>query len=342
MYKQVLIVSVLCVLVNNGDASIFAKVMVVPKIPIPEKGFVLPYITGAQYPNLNISYINFTGTDTFGRNRAILTLSDFPDLLQVDMNKLSLGRLPNFSNVPKLNAISAYGNRLRNIVKDWFADTPLEILILESNRIKKIDDGAFGDVMSFVDLSCNELTEISAKWFRKPGRMELFSLRSNKITTLPASLLRKFTNLTELDLSYNQIVTVGPAALTGPRIMNTLDLSVNLITELPANVMQNSKHYIQYMFLSYNRLNFLEASLLDKLEVVEFRIYGNPWHCTCLQSIEHWMTEKGVICRQVRNASDPICIYPLSYADKCIETVDNELYRSYVKSLNPPPPPKCV
>jgi hypothetical protein len=146
-------------------------------------------------------------------------------------------------------------------------------LDLSNNLITSLSPGTFGGLSLLygtylsINLEGNQISSISADAFQwsSSGRLQYIRLDNNRITTLPAGLLRGLDSLNLLDLAGNQISTLHSGFcrdLTYPYW--SLRMSNNQISSLPNDAFHGCWNIVS-LDLSNNRMTTLPSSLLRGL-----------------------------------------------------------------------------
>ncbi|XP_028134901.2 leucine-rich repeat-containing G-protein coupled receptor 4-like [Diabrotica virgifera virgifera] len=114
-------------------------------------------------------------------------------------------------------------------------------LFLSDLNISQILPGAFGQtILTLIDLSGNNLSEISLGVFNSLHNLKALVLSKNKLTMLPNHCFTGLTNLEVLDLSYNKLLAFY-FAVFDPSLhtMSILDLSYNELLKFEVDVKIN-------------------------------------------------------------------------------------------------------
>lgn len=301
--------------------------------------FPLPVIDGNHLRNNTIHTLELLSKEPKDENKPLKMIANFAFLQYINISNFELETIPKFLNLPLAEFIIFEYNDLTKITANSFSNLPnLTILEFSSNIIEEIENNAFGQFLREVYLNCNLLTEVKKSWFENPAVLEILSITNNKISFLDENLLQNFVNLKVVNFANNVITTIGDGAFSGSHY-KYISIQGNQISELRSTVFSTSDVTIDLFNIGLNKMNFLAQNLLDKLKVKRFLIFGNPWQCPCLKKITNWLVKSGVSSkmiasdRQKWSENNPVCIYALSFANTCIEVVDNELYTSYLENL---------
>lgn len=82
-------------------------------------------------------------------------------------------------------------------------------------------------------------------------------------------------------LNHNRIKVLPREFLARQPSLMEVDLSWNLLEELPEGFIKNSDS-IEKLYLQGNKLQFLPSSVLQKPNLQNLELDGNPWDCSCL------------------------------------------------------------
>jgi Leucine-rich repeat (LRR) protein len=133
----------------------------------------------------------------------------------------------------------------------------LTYLSLYENKIQSIPDGLFASTPNLqqIDMSSNQITTLQHGAFSGLENLYYLYLNNNQINTIASGALAGLTNLYHLYLSYNQLYSVETGAFT--------------------NIFQERG----YLYLDYNDLKTLPASLPNEVGNIYINAYNN-----CLDS----------------------------------------------------------
>jgi Leucine-rich repeat (LRR) protein len=147
------------------------------------------------------------------------------------------------------------------IKKDAFPILNATILKLDNNKITKIEDGAFNNLINLKELylNNNNITKIEVGIFNEFSNLEKLDLSNNHITKIDPKSLSNLSYLEELNLSTNQITTLTKNEFYGLNSLKNLDLSNNKITEINSLAFHKSHKLLYLNLLNNNELkkNFL-------------------------------------------------------------------------------------
>ena len=165
---------------------------------------------------------------------------------------------------------------------DLFSFHRAEILILRSNEIREFQLCCF-DSLHTLDLSCNNITNISALVNSHMITLMFLNLSDNNIGFLCKGYFENMTLLSKIDLSHNRLLfqPVSPYRLNYeprnigylPKYLSWLDLSNNLLTYIPATLF--SQVSLSVLNLSANRITQVEQHFHNLARLVALDLSCN-------------------------------------------------------------------
>lgn len=255
---------------------------------------------------------------------------------------------PVFRDVPKLIAVDLSKNDIEQIKKETLSNTTVSSIFLANNNISKIEDGAFGSNVYWVQLACNALKTFSPAWFQNPKIVYALNLDGNQIEHFKSTDFSAFSNLYDINLSYNMIKRFEPGTLAYTDFFAWVHLHNNGLTDLDANVFKSSVT-LYGLNIQYNNLTYLSNDFLKNIHLQQFaNVVGNPWQCTCFEAIRRWVLwgDYGEDFFKKKGQSDPYCAKSLESPLYCDPDVPDkeELINSYAEAINVPvkKPEYCV
>lgn len=186
-------------------------------------------------------------------------LPDFPSTLQelkINENHLKGIEENSFQGLSDLLTLELEGNLLSEGNVDPLAFRPLSqlsYLRLGRNHFRTIPQGLPPSLLE-VYLENNLIEEISDSVFNQTTNLNVISLRHNRLDESRIAPLAwiNHKNLESIDLSYNRLYLV-PSYL--PRALVHLVLVGNQIERIPGFVFAHMEPGIEYLYLSYNKLD---------------------------------------------------------------------------------------
>lgn len=199
-------------------------------------------------------------------------------------------------------------------------------LDLSKNRIELIEEGAFSGLHSLksLDLSQNELTDISSRNWPYLAELENLDLSSNRFGSIYAGFFEGLASLRMLNLERNEdLERVELNAFAGLQKLDTLKLRncphLSFIDEYAFE----HPNQLRQVHLSNNALSKISSNLLNWRQITKLELSGNPWNCDCellrfLPDIIKDLQEKKSMNRV---ESRPICTFPEEVSGLSIDSV---------------------
>lgn len=188
------------------------------------------------------------------RSNGIQGVADFTTLqnlqsLDVSWNRIEELRLPTTNRLRHLDCS-------RNCLTELsLPGGRLETLCSSHNRLQNVDITLPCNVLSYIDLSTNQLVQVPY-WVPQARSAQHLDLGHNCLTSVPASLFSP--TLSQLDtvrLNHNSIANF-PESITAQCHIRHLDLQHNCLTALPPNLLRHA-YRLQWLNASYNKLSSL-------------------------------------------------------------------------------------
>ncbi|KAL3288677.1 hypothetical protein HHI36_003110 [Cryptolaemus montrouzieri] len=241
-------------------------------------------------------------------------------------------------NVPRLQNLQiSYGN-LERIKEDIFNEVPtVQLLRLHDNAISVIENNAFSNLRKLkkIFMANNKLKQWKNSWFTNTTNLEIIDFQKNQLEIIPRKAFNGMSHLKQLFLDYNEIKAIEEEAFKGIRELDYLGLRYNRLIDLDAKIFPNNLT-VRSLLIDANYLNYLPNELLEKLSVKDLTLDGNPWKCPCLDRIHYWLFSSNATLRTSTycTGSDiPLCSYPESYSQTCLENIDEQITRTYIDGL---------
>ncbi|CAB1315678.1 unnamed protein product [Coregonus sp. 'balchen'] len=193
---------------------------------------------------------------------------NIPELKSLSLEGNSITTIPvgAFNGIPNLESINLGKNKLTTA---GIAPHTFNELKINENHLKGIEENSFqglsnlltleleGNVLSEGNEVClenNLIEEISDSVFNQTTNLNVISLRHNRLDESRIAPLAwiNHKNLESIDLSYNRLYLV-PSYL--PRALVHLVLVGNQIERIPGFVFAHMEPGIEYLYLSYNKLD---------------------------------------------------------------------------------------
>lgn len=250
------------------------------------------------------------------------------DELYLTGNNISTLEEGALNNLPLLRVLYLTRNYIKEIPDNFFKNLSIETLGFDGNQIDFLSSSAFAGTskMKWIYAGDNKLSNFNREWFRESLSLEGIYMQNNQIRILPRKAFYNNQKLTNIDLSNNNIDTIETDAFEGLTNLKILNLTHNVLRHLsPASFPIGIK--IEKFLIEANRLNYLHDELIDKINVVQLYLEGNPWKCPCLTQLTMRLISKG---SHLSNSIHTICtvfakcVAPLNKVLDCYYQYDNE------------------
>lgn len=177
-----------------------------------------------------------------------------------------------------INTIPKYVNELQL----------LKHLDLSYNEISEVTISSFQSFkyLFILDLSSNAITEINEVAFQHLQLLETLDLSNNFLQNLPPRLFKGLSNLKRLNLENNKLGRLHIKLFQDLVSLERLDLAHNSLSFLQEPLLASASN-LKVLNLDFNRFRWMNVSQFESLETVS--IFGNPWDCSC--SAEVMLTE---------------------------------------------------
>ena len=178
----------------------------------------------------------------------------------------------------EMKSLILFNTSIRVLRKEMFATFfGLEKLYIFSNRLSRIDDGAFNNLtdLKTMDLSfvyLNE-TELQKNAFQGLDHLELLQLSSNHLEEIPTTQLKSLIGLKKLHLINNNIKYIREGSLSFSDKLEEVDLTGNVLINLDTGICGNTTS-LKNVKLSRNKLGgnqiamaFAKCSMVELLDL---------------------------------------------------------------------------
>lgn len=219
-----------------------------------------------------------------------------------------------------------------------------------------------------LDLSNNQITELTDYSFVKYESLEILYLQNNSLSKLEPQVFERLRKVRYLDLSFNSLDKIPFQTFGDLKALLTLSLRGNRITSIPQNSFTdvskltslylsgnhidsihpkafNGLNHLQQLELQSNALSFLNGTTFRFFseELKEIKLYHNPWFCDCnLRWLIQWLknrsdSENGNL-RWRFNTEEPVCAGPSLVQQRPFSTLSTDAFicpiRMYSKARN--------
>ncbi|KAF5295553.1 hypothetical protein FQR65_LT10416 [Abscondita terminalis] len=268
-----------------------------------------------------------------------LTSSTFGSL-PIKILRLDHGHIMNiqqgaFSRMTQLMEIHIVKNDLQTVTAGVFNYLNIDTLALSNNKIRIIEGGAFSNMQNLkhLYLDGNLISNFqSSVLMNYKNQLETLHLQSNSIKIIDRNTLKGFDNLRELNLSNNKIDKIVNYSFEELLNLEILSLANNFLRDLNEEIFPIVPFpYLLKLNVADNRLSYLTMSVLDKLTSLKYiSIAGNPWQCSCLNSVIKWIGDHHInhVCDgEYLKGLRPICV--VGNSDKCFYNNNNQNVQEY-------------
>ncbi|XP_033647651.1 leucine-rich repeat-containing protein 15-like [Asterias rubens] len=269
-----------------------------PNVWVLELGSALNH----EFPDAGKNLLTTAGTD-FLSNVERLVVSDnnlseipceqfgrFPYLTHLDLSFNSIQGIPQacFMRLTRLVLLELNNNAITSLeYGDFFDSYSIWTLDLSGNFIEELPPGVFrGSSLGSLDLSFNSIRRLNNESFiALDYLMELF-LSSNILDKLPKSAFRPLLSIDLIDLRWNHLTRITNQ-FSNMTTLTNLGLSRNSIARISPEAFQGCTN-LRGLFLDSNRLSTVSEETFKLPNLVDVKLYDNPWHCDCRIK---WMRE---------------------------------------------------
>lgn len=178
----------------------------------------------------------------------------------IDLSNNQLSRISSnaFLEVANITVLNLAHNNLSSLPRDTFEESDVCHLLLQHNFFENASLIPISNLtgIKLLNVSYNRLQEINRKAFannKKLYEMETVDLSHNEIKDLSGSVFEKFWALRFLDLSHNKLKKIGFGAFGSLPTLLVLDLSKNEITDINSAGIANLVS-LKTLFLQQNRI----------------------------------------------------------------------------------------
>ena len=178
--------------------------------------------------------------------------------------------------------------------------TQLRQLYVTRNHITHIAPDAFVTLVNLqkLDISHNDVSQISQGYFQNVTSLEHLNLSFNNISSIALGSFDSLTDLTELDMSNNPLKHLPKYIFRNLTKLEYLSFSHTLISTLHSSYFSYSPNLIT-VDASYNRIAKIGKMSVKALSVLEnlqvFDISNNSLRCDCrLIEFRNWLEDSNI------------------------------------------------
>ncbi|XP_064597446.1 leucine-rich repeat-containing protein 15-like [Liolophura sinensis] len=198
-------------------------------------------------------------------NKAFSVCSKLNNLLIENTDLLQVGEL-SFWGLVGLETLSLKNNKLMKINKAFVHVKKLTHLDLSFNELHQITSNMFQGLTKLYELRIqgNLITNIDTDAFSDLTDLHELVLAQNQITIIDSGLFQGLSNLRKLDIKDNKITTIKAGAFNGTTL-DQLDLGDNSLTAFPSVAFKNLTKSPKQINLAKNTIVKLDDFLFDGL-----------------------------------------------------------------------------
>lgn len=183
-----------------------------------------------------------------------------------------------FSNLKKLRYLKLNHNRIRNLPRDVFLNTRIQLLDLSNNYISVWPVNSFSDIgftLRSVRLNYNFLEYLDSTMFMNCQYLQELDVSHNQLKVLPDNTFSVLNNLTLLNLSNNPFITTNfkELLLNIPQL-RILNLKSTGLFTVPTLYLK----YLTDLDLSTNQIqdvdSLIDLPLLRRLNIADNKIFN--------------------------------------------------------------------
>ncbi|XP_031639954.1 leucine-rich repeat-containing protein 15-like, partial [Contarinia nasturtii] len=204
----------------------------------------------------------------------------YSNVFSLNISNLGLQSLqPDFfksaKSLTKINASHNYLNEMPTLNQS----NKLVDVDFSYNLIKNINANTFtadSNRVEMLNLSHNNITELSVQLFKTMPELKRLYVSQNRIGDLPSFLFHNSKNLVEVDLSNNQIGRIDDLAFFGDSNLDKINLSNNQLTAFNKKIIENHEH-LTHLDISHNLIDKLKADTFQNLRnLMHLNLAENP------------------------------------------------------------------
>lgn len=207
--------------------------------------------------------------------------SNISAICKQEMTRFPSG-LPSKITALQLSGTFASRNKIASVENSYFSSLPnLKRLYMAFCDVESITDGSLPHTLILLDLSFNEIGEISENTFKGLSKLKVLHLSGNNGTEIALTAFNVLTQLTELYLAEMHLDVLDKRLFNSLSMLKTLDLHGNKLRRLDWSFTKLSPNlgYIDISGNSFTQLSNTSVMELHKIKTV--RLDNNNWRCTC-------------------------------------------------------------
>uniref|UniRef100_T1IRV5 TIR domain-containing protein n=1 Tax=Strigamia maritima TaxID=126957 RepID=T1IRV5_STRMM len=192
--------------------------------------------------------------------------------LNLNYNKIqhlnSIGCSENNTCCSAIHFLTLVYNQIRRIMKNQLVFPQLSWLDFTSNKIHRIDIGAFDHLQNLKNLTLthNRLIQTDEKIFQNNSLLEILNLSFNQLVYLPTNIFHPLKSIEILQLNNNRLFfnDYSKDIFLDLDALVTLDLSFNQIDYLPFGIFSDLIS-LKFLSIHHNRIESLPSGIFSDL-----------------------------------------------------------------------------
>jgi len=222
-----------------------------------------------------------------------------PIMDQLSELLLSNNRLTKFPDglrdLRNMTVLSLYNNTMESLPPvDIGKEFGMTLVDLSHNRLRNVDEIRFVGSLNVVNISDNELSDISAEVLADATFIGELNLSNNALGRLPLAVTRAVGRIGRLYASRCSLTSLDNWVVDKSSTTRLVELSLseNRLTVLPLIVVESVFESLEHLDLRGNLLTTLNRELYWQSEVHRLSLAGNPWLCDCELN---WLRYEGLL-----------------------------------------------
>ncbi|XP_018333241.1 protein artichoke-like [Agrilus planipennis] len=209
----------------------------------------------------------------------------------------------------------------------------LESILFIKSGIEHVEPGAFYNLPKIKNISFvfNDFHEVKRGIFNDlPANKILIS--SPVLTNIEEYAFADMNNLSTIAIHYSRILTWNRKWYGESKTLTTIDFRFGILEALPADAFHGFPN-LKCISFRNNRLHTIENGIFQP--VADVYLWGNPWTCSCLDSIKEWLRNTNGSIHDNYNCIDfrnPVCVATKSSV--CLEELNHEATKTFFRKFS--------
>lgn len=189
------------------------------------------------------------------------------------------------TNPAKLEFFSMEKTSVSSLADDFFnKSTELKIVCVPSNKFESIDSLNWPYSLKWLDISSNDISQLSNKSFENLSQLQILSMKANGIHDIQPGTFSYLNNLIYLSMEENSIKEIKSGFFDGLSGMVAVDMDDNEIESIEAGVFEATPK-LSVLSLSGNKIPHLNENTFSGMGHLKFIDMGwNPIDEMALQT----------------------------------------------------------